>query len=126
GIGADTMIGGAGNDTYFVDNAGDVVTESAGAGFDAVWASVTYTLAPNVEVLVLNGTDNIGGTGNDLGNIIIGNDGNNRIDGSTGADAMIGGGGNDTFVFHAGEAHGDSVSDFTSGADSLQFSGYGA
>ena len=25
--GADTMIGGAGNDTYVVDNAGDIVTE---------------------------------------------------------------------------------------------------
>src|SRR5262249_27433217 len=29
--GAYTMIGGAGNDTYYVDNAGDVVTEKTGA-----------------------------------------------------------------------------------------------
>ena len=30
GTGADTMRGGAGNDTYVVDNAGDIVTELAG------------------------------------------------------------------------------------------------
>ena len=32
GAGADTMTGGLGNDTYVVDNVGDVVTEAANAG----------------------------------------------------------------------------------------------
>ena len=32
GGGADVINGGAGNDTYFVDNAGDAVFENAGAG----------------------------------------------------------------------------------------------
>ena len=30
------MAGGAGNDTYVVDNVGDVVTEAASAGTDTV------------------------------------------------------------------------------------------
>src|SRR5262249_51104050 len=32
GTGADSMTGGLGNDTYVVDNAGDVVTEGGGGG----------------------------------------------------------------------------------------------
>ena len=33
------MIGGLGNDTYVVDNAGDVMTEVAGEGTDTCSAS---------------------------------------------------------------------------------------
>ena len=47
------MTGGAGNDTYFVDNVGDTVIESAGAGINTVYASSNYTLAANVEQLYL-------------------------------------------------------------------------
>ena len=43
------MSGGAGNDTYFVDNAGDAVIENAGQGNDAVFASVNYGLTANVR-----------------------------------------------------------------------------
>ena len=34
GLGVDTLIGGAGNDTYIVSNVGDVITELAGGGTD--------------------------------------------------------------------------------------------
>ena len=37
GAGVDTLAGGAGNDQYFVD-AGDVVVEASGDGFDIVYA----------------------------------------------------------------------------------------
>ena len=56
GAGADTMAGGGGNDTYIVDNAGDLMTEQAGAGTDTVLSSVSTTLRANVENLTLTGT----------------------------------------------------------------------
>ncbi|WP_443113122.1 C39 family peptidase [Herbaspirillum seropedicae] len=51
--GADTMIGGQGNDRYFVDNVGDRVIEEAGEGIDTVYSSVSMTLGANVENLTL-------------------------------------------------------------------------
>ncbi len=56
------MIGGAGNDTYYVDNTDDVITEAASAGTDTVYSSVNYTLASYVENILLIGTENINGT----------------------------------------------------------------
>jgi Ca2+-binding RTX toxin-like protein len=129
GAGADTMSGGAGNDTYFMDDPGDLVIESANAGTDAVFATVTYTLADNVETLVLQGSGNLDGTGNTLANKLYGNTGDNTLDGGAAADVLTGAAGNDTFLFHAGEANGDIVLDFAgngAGAgDSLQFVGFG-
>ncbi|NEK20789.1 hypothetical protein GR257_39480, partial [Rhizobium leguminosarum] len=66
-------IGGAGDDTYVVDNAGDVVTENAGEGNDTVkTALAAYTLGANVENLVYTGTAAFAGTGNELANAITG------------------------------------------------------
>ena len=97
GAGADIMVGGLGNDTYYVDNAGDVVTENAREGSDLVISSISYSLGANVEDLTLTGTAAINATGNSLVNGINGNDGNNIIDGGGGADFMFGGSGNDTY-----------------------------
>lgn len=48
--GADTMIGGLGNDTYTIDNAGDEVIEYAGEGIDTVLSKININkLADNVE-----------------------------------------------------------------------------
>ena len=60
------MAGGLGNDTYFVDNAADVVTETAGEGTDTILASVSYTLAAGTEVETLraNATTGLTLTGN--------------------------------------------------------------
>ena len=98
GGGNDSLSGGLGDDTYIVDAVGDTVTEAAGAGTDLVQASVSYTLAANVENLTLTGTNAINGTGNTLANLITGNAGDNRLDGGAGADTLIGAAGNDTYV----------------------------
>jgi Ca2+-binding RTX toxin-like protein len=105
GGGADTLRGGGGNDIYIIDNAGDVVVESAGAGTDEVrTALAAYMLGANVENLT--GTSATGQTltGNALANVIIGAGGNDTIDGGAGADTLRGGAGNDIyFVDNAGD-----------------------
>ncbi len=99
GTGADAMTGGAGIDTYVVDNAGDTVVELAGDGTDTVEASITHTLAANVENLVLTGGAAINGTGNSLGNSLTGNGAANVLSSGGGSDTMTGGLGGDTFRF---------------------------
>src|SRR6185369_10763168 len=88
--GADTMIGGQGNDTYTVDNAGDVVTELPGEGTDLVQSSVNYTLSANVENITLTGTSSgVNATGNALANVLTGNSGTNVLTGGAGDDTYF-------------------------------------
>jgi Ca2+-binding RTX toxin-like protein len=94
--GSDTFKGGKGNDVYVVDSAGDKVIEAAGQGTDTVHASVSHTLATNVEYLMLQGTGAINGTGNASNNLLVGNSGNNTLAGGAGNDRLYGGAGNDT------------------------------
>lgn len=121
GTGNDTMTGLAGNDTYLVDAAGDVVVEAAGAGIDTVQASVTTTLAANVENLTLTGATAINGTGNADANVIIGNGANNILNGGAGADVLTGGLGSDTFRLSALSdsliTGMDTITDFVIGTD---------
>jgi Ca2+-binding RTX toxin-like protein len=101
--GADIMIGRAENDTYVVNNIGDVVTEKVDEGTDTVLSSIDYLLPANVENLTLTGAAAINGYGNDLNNVINGNDGDNILSGSAGNDTMYGEGGNDAYLFGCGD-----------------------
>jgi len=98
------MIGGIGDDVYYVDHVLDVVTELADEGVDDVRSSIDFTLAPNVENLYLQyGAGNINGTGNELDNYFIGNPGDNILKGEGGDDSFSGLGGKDTMYGGPGD-----------------------
>ena len=105
GTGADRMRGGAANDTYVVDNAGDLPTELLNEGTDLVQASVTHVLGANLENLTLVGLAAVNGIGNTENNRIIGNNASNLLNGGTGDDSMFGWEGDDIYVV-------DSLGDF--------------
>ncbi|HYJ84008.1 MAG TPA: calcium-binding protein, partial [Allosphingosinicella sp.] len=125
GAGADDMAGGLGNDLYFVDNAGDVVTEAAAAGTDEVRASIAaYSLVgSNIENL---------SAGSDIAHDFRGNAGNNVITGGAGNDVLRlhdggndtvnAGAGNDSLFFIAALSAGDLVNGGT-GTDTLVLQG---
>ena len=97
--GADIMEGGQGDDVYGVENIGDVVTELVGQGFDTVYSSVSYTLTANTEALFLQESAGaINGTGNALGNALIGNSFANVLTGGAGDDVYGVNGNIDTVV----------------------------
>ena len=81
---------------------------------DTVYASAHYRLGANLEYLVLQGTADLQGYGNEQSNAISGNGGSNVINGGGGPDMLTGGAGNDAFIFEKGQAHGDFVMDFSS------------
>lgn len=143
--GADTMMGGDGNDTYIVDNKFDTVTENFNEGIDTIVSRASFKLGSHQENLSLDGTYNLYGVGNAMGNQIDGNSGDNIlkgwkgndiIDGGEGNDILTGGLdddiltgglGNDTFVWSKADISdsglmSDSVTDFDASVDIIDLS----
>lgn len=98
--------------------------DGAGGGTDVVVTGGDFTMANDVEAVVLVGSRNSDVTGNDANNKIVGNSGDNVIDAGSGKDVIVanrgnddvlGGAGNDT-VF--GDAGNDTI-DGGAGKDSL-------
>lgn len=115
GVGADQMDGGGGDDIYYVDNVGDVASETVVGGHDEVRSTVDVTLSANIENLLLFGPGDIDGTGNAQANVITGNDGANTLNGAGGNDTLNGGLSDDALLGGAGIDHLDGGS----GADAM-------
>ena len=107
GVGASDVLNGlAGNDVYFLRNAGDTFAETAGNGTaDEVRVGFNYTLLAGADIEILStnnaaGTGSINLTGNILAQTINGNAGINTLsDGGAGAaDTMVGLAGNDVYL----------------------------
>lgn len=108
------MIGGTGDDTYVVNQVGDVVTESVNQGTDTIESTITFTLVSNVEHLTLMGTANLNGIGSSANNVLIGNSGNNTLDSGSGNDTVDGGAGNDSLLGGVGTTSSSADSATTS------------
>ncbi|MBC7281877.1 calcium-binding protein [Hoeflea sp.] len=138
--GLNVLVGGAGDDTYVVQNTGDTVVEYANQGSDTVLSSVSYALylqSQHIENLTLTGAATISGVGNALDNTITGNAGNNVLNGGAGADIIIGGlgadqlaGGSDSDIHRylsltdstVAVAGRDTITEFVRGADLIDLS----
>lgn len=116
---ASTLQGGDGNDVLLGGSAGDTLT--GGNGDDlAMGGDGADTLNGGAGSDVL-----LGGDANDT---LIGDSEHDVLNGGAGVDTLNGGGHDDWFQFQAGQANGDTVTDFSgSGGDNdfLQFFGYG-
>lgn len=124
-----TLNGGAGNDTYFIQSAQDIVIDSGGV--DTVYATFNYN-NPAIENVIVNGvpvqSGNLpvvggfrivrGGVGKD---ILQGNELDDKIYGGLGKDVLTGGVGKDIFVFDTkpSKANADKVTDYTVADDTM-------
>ncbi len=107
-VDVDTMDGGLGNDTYYVDNPNDVLIDAGGID-TVITRNTPWTLGPGFENLTVMVDDQGGlGIGNELDNIIDGSHaynsrlygmgGNDLIIGGAGKSSLYGGDGNDTLI----------------------------
>ena len=113
----DRLYGSTGNDTFVVQLASTVVSDSPDNGLDTVLAKVSFTLVAYLENLTLmagatNALIGVGNsahnavTGNENANTLNGRDGRDTLEGAAGSDTLHGGNGNDVLQ---GGTEGDSL-----------------
>ena len=116
---ASTLQGGDGNDVLFGGSAGDTLTGGNGDDLE-LGGGGADTLSGGVGSDVL-----LGGDANDT---LTGGSEHDVLNGGAGVDTLSGGGQDDWFQFAAGQANGDTITDFSGQGgenDFLQFFGYG-
>jgi len=127
--GADRMIGGLGNDTYYDGFGGlhqDTIVEAPGEGVDTVIeVGPSYAAPLNSEIEILRAADFastafVSLAGNGIANSIYGNEGINGLSGGGGDDYILGYGGNDNMA----GGDGDDAMDGGAG-DDLMLGGSG-
>ena len=135
GADADSLNGGKGNDVYVLDNASDVVVETAGDGKDTVKSSVTFNFNDSVEIetVILNSAGAISSVANNFANVITmvgsgaatinGNDGHDTLTGGVGKDTLLGGNDNDVIGGGGGNdfLHGGDGNDKLTGGEGDDF-----
>ena len=97
--GSDYLVGGLGNDRYYVD-ASDFIGEEAGGGDDTIFVASSYALRDGVEIETLvavnqDSLDPVNFAGNEYGQSLYGSQGINSMNGGGGNDYLVGLGGND-------------------------------
>jgi trimeric autotransporter adhesin len=100
GSGVATLVGGAGNDTFVVNSISDVVQDTSTTATNILSSSVSYTLATNVNRLILTGTAALVGTANSANDTLTANTGADTLVSGAGSavDSLVAGTGADLFV----------------------------
>lgn len=126
--GASNLNGNSSANQLWAGSGDNVI--NGGGGIDTLdyefaSAGVTVSLANlSAQATGGSGRDTLGSIenlrGSRFGDTLTGNGGANRLYGAGGSDRLAGGGGNDVFVLDS-RSGSDTITDFTSGADRIQF-----
>jgi beta-glucanase (GH16 family) len=93
----DTLIGGGGDNQYYIQGWGDVIVQGP-TGTNTVTTYMDYTLPDNIQNLNVYGAG-LYASGNSLDNLItVGDDNAMQLYGAGGNNVLVGGAGSDTFI----------------------------